>query len=249
LEELQGEIRHFKYIKVNLRDISEIQKKIERVRNYPRQVKELQEQYGKISPQEYTEKAKNLRSEEDFESDHKKIIIKYIANHYYIPLILSEDERLGYVQHIIKTQSETKFIKDLGDYLAKSDSEFKEFDWWLFSKLDESLDEVYIPYYNPNVNRISNFNPDFIFWLKKGNSYFIAFVDPKGTEHTSFMRKIDGYKEIFEENGKQRIFNHNGFAVKIYVLMRVDDISKVPDEYRSYSFDKIENMIESLRNN
>ncbi len=28
-----------------------------------------------------------------------------------------------------------------------------------------------------------------------------------------------------------------------------DDISKVPDEYRSYSFDKIENMIESLRNN
>jgi len=35
----------------------------------------------------------------------------------------------------------------------------------LFSKLDESLDEVYIPYYNPNMNKISRFYPDFIFWF------------------------------------------------------------------------------------
>jgi hypothetical protein len=30
----------------------------------------------------------------------------------------------------------------------------KEFEW-LFSKLDETLDEVYIPYYNPNTNRLN----------------------------------------------------------------------------------------------
>jgi len=243
LKELKEEIRHFKNIKIYLKDISEIQKKIEKVKNYPRQVKELQEQYGKISPQEYTERAKNLSGEKYFESDHKKIKIKYIANHYYIPLILSLDEKVDYIKHIIKTQSEARFINDLEDHLTKADNKFKEFDWWLFSKLDESLDEVYIPYYNPNANKFSRFYPDFIFWLKKGNNYFIVFVDPKGTEHTSAYRKIDGYAQLFEENGKEKVFNYNGFKVRIKLLLRPEDVSKAPAEYRQYWFDNIEKMV------
>jgi len=243
LKELKEEIRHFKNIKVYLKDISEIQKKIEKVKNYPRQVKELQEQYGKISPQEYTERAKKLSGEKYFESDHKKIKIKYIANHYYIPLILSLNEKVDYIKHIIKTQSEARFINDLEDHLTKADNKFKEFDWWLFSKLDESLDEVYIPYYNPNANRFSRFYPDFIFWLKKGNNYFIVFVDPKGTEHTSAYRKIDGYAQLFEENGKEKVFNYNGFKVRIKLLLRPEDVSKAPAEYRQYWFDNIEKMV------
>jgi len=249
LKELQEEIRHFKYIKVYLKDVSEIQKKIERVKNYPSQLRELQEQYGKMSPQKYIQMAKNLRGEEDFESKRKKIIIKYVANHYYIPLILSEDEKVDYIKHIIKTQSEARFINDLEDHLTKADNKFKEFDWWLFSKLDESLDQVYIPYYNPNANRISNFNPDFIFWLKKGDNYFIIFVDPKGTEHTSYIYKIDGYRQIFEENEKQKIFNHSGLATTIKVLVRPKDISNIPDKYKPYSFDKIENILQGLKSN
>jgi hypothetical protein len=243
LKELKEEIRHFKNIKVYLKDISEIQKRIEKVKNYPSQVKELQEQYGKISPQEYTERAKNLSGEKYFESDHKKIKIKYIANHYYIPLILSLDEKVDYIKHIIKTQSEAKFINDLKNYLTKDDNKFKKFDWWLFSKLDESLDEVYIPYYNPNVNKISRFYPDFIFWFKKGDNYFIVFVDPKGTEHTSAYRKIDGYTQLFEENGKEKVFNYNGFKVRIKLLLRPEDVSKAPAEYRQYWFDNIEKMV------
>ena len=191
---------------------------------------------------------KLLSSEEDFESGHKKIIIKYIANHYYIPLILSEDDKVNYIEHIIKTQSEVKFIKDLGGYLSKSDNKFKEFDWWLFSKLDESLDKVYIPYYNSNVNKFSNFYPDFIFWLNKGNNYFIIFVDPKGTEHTSAYRKIDGYKELFEENGKEKVFNYDGFKVKIKLLLRPEDISRTLAGYRRYWFDNIEKMLRCLKN-
>ena len=247
LKELQEEIRHFKHIKVYLEDISKIRKKVERVKNYPSQVKELEKRYGKIAAQKYTELAKDLRGEEDFESDHKKIKIKYITNHYYIPLILSEDEKVDYIRHIIKTKSEVKFIEDLADYLAKSDNKFEEFDWWLFSKLDESLDEVYIPYYNPNANRISNFYPDFIFWLKKGNNYFIVFVDPKGTVYTSAEQKIEGYIRLFEENGKEKLFNYNGFKVKIKLELRADDISKAPAKYRQYWFDEIEKMLEELR--
>ncbi|MDH5414599.1 MAG: DEAD/DEAH box helicase family protein, partial [Flavobacteriaceae bacterium] len=243
LKELDEEIRHFKNVKVYLKDISEIRRKIERVKNYPTKLRELQEEYGKIPAQEYINRMKDLSSEEDFESDHEKIIIKYIANHYYIPLILSETEKVNYIKHIIKTRSEVKFIKDLEEYLAKSDNKLKEFDWWLFSKIDQSLDEVYIPYYNPNVNKISYFYPDFIFWLKKGNDYSIVFIDPKGTEHTSYIRKIDGHRKIFEENGKEKIFDHNGLNIKIKVRVKPDDVSKIPDLYRMYSFDKIENML------
>ena len=70
--------------------------------------------------------------------------------------------------------------------------------------MDESLDEVYIPYYNPKVNRITNFYPDFIFWLKKGKEYVIVFVIPKGIEHISgWTYKIDnGYKQLFEDRRK-----------------------------------------------
>ena len=245
LKELTEEIRHFKNIKVNFKEINEIQKKIERVKNYPIQVKELQELYGKIQPKEYTEMAKNLKDEEDFERDHKKIIIKFIANHYYIPIVLSKDEKVDYIKHIIKTKSETKFIKDLVDYLSQSNNKFKDFDWWFFSKLDESLDEVYIPYYNPNSNIISNFYPDFIFWLKKEDDYFIVFVDPKGIEHISgWTYKIDnGFKELFEENGDKRLFDNNSFKVKIDLRFRTDDVSRVPSNYRQYWFDNIEKML------
>ncbi len=247
LKEVKEEIRHFKNIKVYLKDINEFQKKIDKVKDYPNQVKELQEQYGEIPQEEYTERAKTLRDEEDFESDHKKIKIKYIANHYYIPLILSLDEKVDYIKHIIKTPSEVRFVNDLEDYLTKADNNFKEFDWWTFSKLDESLDEVYIPYYNSKVNKICNFYPDFIFWLTKGNAYFIVFVDPKGTEYTSAYRKIDGYKKLFEENGKERVFNHNGFKVRIKLLLRPEDISEASAEYRQYWFDDIGKMLEELR--
>ncbi len=248
LKELEEEIRHFKNIKVYLKDINDIQKKIERVKDYPGQIRELQEQYGKISPQEYTERAKNLRREEDFETAHKKIKIKYVANHYYLPLILSEDEKVDYIKHIIRTQSEVRFINDLEDYLSRSDNRFKGFDWWLFSKLDESLDKIYIPYYNPNANKITEFYPDFIFWLKRGDNYFIVFVDPKGIEHISgWEYKINnGYRQLFEENGNKRLFNYDGLKVKIDLQFRTDDVSRVPPGYKQYWFDRIGKMLEVM---
>jgi len=184
--------------------------------------------------------------EEASEYQGKALKIKYIPNHYYLPIILSDNQRIDYIKHIIKTPSEVKFINDLEDYLEKSDNKFKDFDWWFFSKLDESLDEIYIPYYSPNLNKISRFYPDFIFWLNKGDNYFIVFVDPKGTEHTSAYRKIDGYRALFEKNGEEKVFNYNGFKVRIKLLLRPDDTSKASREYRRYWFDNIEGMLKMI---
>jgi len=246
LKKLEEEIKHFRNITVTLDDISAIQKKVDRVKDYPTRVRELQEQYGKIPSEEYFEKARAVTYQDEFETDHKKIEIKYVANHYYIPLILSENEKIDYIKHVIKKTSEVKFINDLEDYLAKSNNKLNEFDWWFFSKLDESLDEVYIPYYNPGVNRVSKFFPDFIFWLAKGNDYLILFVDPKGTEHADWADKINGYKELFVENGNAKVIKSNGLAVRIELLLRAADAATVKQrfpEHSPYWFDAIEDML------
>jgi len=254
LKELEEEIRHFKNIKVYLEDIREMQQKIQKVSQFkdPSQlVEELKDKLkgGEISIDEYTEaitQCAQMVREEKVKYNGKQLRIKYVTNHYYLPIILSDDEKIDYIKHIIKTPSEVKFIDDLESYLSSSDSKFKDFDWWFFSKLDESLDEIYIPYYNPNVNKISRFYTDFVFWLKKGDDYFIVFVDPKGTEHTSAYRKIDGYKALFEDNGKEKVFNYNGLKVKIKLLLRSDDVSKATREYRRYWFDNIEGMLDMI---
>ncbi len=59
---------------------------------------------------------------------------------------------------------------------------FNKYDWWCFSKIDESLDQVSIPYYDTKEQKYRDFFPDFIFWLKKNDMYFIKFIDPKGSE-------------------------------------------------------------------
>jgi hypothetical protein len=119
----------------------------------------------------------------------------------------------------------------------------------MFSKLDEGLDDVYIPYYDPTQNRAdARFKPDFIFWLQKGNSYHIVFVDPKGTEHTAGLRKLDGYRGVFEAAGKARPIPHGRDEVRVYASLFTARIAQVPADYRRHWYDNIENLLDSLMN-
>jgi hypothetical protein len=175
--------------------------------------------------------------EECFEHNGRRIHIKHIAQHYYLPVVLSDSERIDYIRHIIKTPSEVNFILDLEKSLSRPDSMFNQFDWWFFSKLDASLDEVYIPYYDRERNRIAQFKPDFIFWLKKGQNYWIIFLDPKSRTYTDYEWKVDDFRKLFEENGHPKNFDYNGLKVKVGLFLRTDDRSKVADAYRSYWID------------
>jgi type III restriction enzyme len=239
LKPLEDEIRHFRHITVGLEDISKLEKKVKRVKDYPTQVKEVRKLYGKVSPEEYKQRYRKISRVEKFTRDGKRITIKHIARHYYLPIVLSEDGKADYIRHIIKTPSEVKFIKDLENYLAQPNNRFQQFDWWFFSKLDESLDEVYIPYYDPKTNRMARFKPDFIFWLCKGSRYWIVFVDPKGTEHVDYQRKIDGYREVFLQDGKSRVFYHRSKSVTVHLFIMTEDVARVPDSYRAFAFDSV----------
>jgi len=247
LKTLGDEIRHFKHITVSLEDIGGLEEKVRRVRDYPTQV-EVRAPYGKVSPEEYERRSREISHAEEFTHDGKRITIKHIARHYYLPVVLSEDGKADYIRHIIKTPSEVTFIKDLEGYLSRRDNRFQEFDWWFFSKLDESLDEVYIPYYDPKSNRMARFKPDFIFWLCKGDRYWIVFADPKGTEHVDYQRKIDGYRWIFlQQDGRPRTFSWNdNKTVTVHLFFYTGNLKAVSESYQEFWFDKVEKLPERI---
>jgi type III restriction enzyme len=248
LKPLEDEIRHFRHISVSIHDIGELKRKAEGVRNYEDPARKQEELILRLQQQQITVKefreaytlTNQQTKEGSFEYEGKRIAIKHIAQHYYLPVVLSEDGKADYIRHIIRTPSEVKFIRELETYLAQPNNQFQRFDWWFFSKLDESLDEVYIPYYDPKTNRMARFKPDFIFWLCKGNRYWIVFIDPKGTEHTDFLRKIDGYREVFENDGQPKCFRYNDKKVTVHLFLKPSDSADIPTEYQSFGVDNVE---------
>lgn len=57
---LEDEIQHFRHIKVLLQDITELEEKLKKVKDYPTQARELRGLYGKIPPEEYEERRKYI---------------------------------------------------------------------------------------------------------------------------------------------------------------------------------------------
>lgn len=256
---LEDEIIHFKFIKVTEKKRQEIEEKIKKVLSYKNReimlaeiAQKLQNEPAKamIYAKEIASISENFVKEVELNYESNNVKIKYIPNHYYLPVALTNNDKETYLMHIINTKSEYDFILSLENYLQKENNLFMQFDWWYFSKVDEILDEVFIPYYQPKTNKIEKFKPDFIFWLKKGNDYTILFVDPKGTEHTDAERKIDGYSELFERLLDDKLVCkehiYQGYNVKVKLLLKTDDIVKVTSNYKKYWFDEVAMMLETL---
>ena len=256
-KELEDEIVHFRKVRFSDGEkYEEILNVIGKIKSYPQKKvkeKEIDEEFEKTKNKEkYKEAIKQLELDFQPEIRYDRLKIKYLANHYYLPVIVSETEKIDYLNHIINVDSEVKFVEQLEEYLAKPDNVFMQFDWWMFSKLDQTLDEVFIPYYSPKENKIINFKPDFIFWAQKGNRYLILFVDPKGTEHADGYRKIDGYSRIFEveNNGQKQIkdFSYNGFTINTKLLLKSNGgIAKVLENYKQYWFDNFDDFEKKIK--
>ncbi len=240
LKPLEDEIRHFRHIKVFLKDIGELKEKITRVNEAPRRVAELRARYEarQLTFDEMLHQAQAIRSDESFTYNGQTLHIKRVAQHYYVPVLLSESERIDWIRHIIRHPSEVRFLNALEKYLEQPDNTFAALDWWAFSRIDETLDEVYIPYYDPQSNRIRRFLPDFVFWLQKGADYATVFVDPKGMRQTDYQHKLDGFREIFlDDSGQPRVFTHDGLTVRVRLLLYTEDANQAPAGYREHWFD------------
>jgi superfamily II DNA or RNA helicase len=156
-------------------------------------------QQGKISLKEYKEKIKDTATKDSFEVLDNYLEFKVLEEHYYSPILFKQNSEN--FQHIIKEKSEIDFIGALKYYIDQAGNELKKMDWWYFSKIDQSIDSVGIPYFDSEVGEYRTFFPDFIFWLKKDDKYYLKFVDPHGIQEgrDNSVDKIEGFNDFIED--------------------------------------------------
>lgn len=151
-----------------------------------------------------------------------------LKEHYYTPLIKAKN--CDWLKHVVKVKSESDFLEEL---LKITETLQENYDFWAFSKIDEHLDNLFIPYIDNATER--RFFPDFIFWLQKGGTQIICFIDPKGSKHTDYEHKADAYK-LF----KDKIFNPKDDPnLKIKVVLKFyGDKDDVGERYRDLWIEK-----------
>ncbi|MFT2643208.1 DEAD/DEAH box helicase family protein [Helicobacter pylori] len=220
-------IVHFKRIKVKADKQEALIKTIQEVKEYAPLDKETlikKIAQGEIDPYD-TEKHKQNKI---FEVDGAELL--KLKEHYYTPLIKAKD--CDWLKHVVKVKSEIDFLQELQDQETTKTLQ-ENYDFWAFSKIDEHLDNLFIPYINNVAER--RFFPDFIFWLQKGDTQIICFIDPKGITYADYEHKADAYK-LF----KDKIFNPKNnphFKIKV-VLKFYGNKDRVADGYRDYWIQK-----------
>ncbi|WP_131143098.1 DEAD/DEAH box helicase family protein [Helicobacter pylori] len=212
-------IVHFKRIKVKADKKEELVKTIQEVKEYAPLDKETlikKIAQGEIDPYD----AEKHKQDRTFKVDGAELL--KLKEHYYTPLIKAKN--CDWLKHVVKVKSESDFLEEL---LKITETLQENYDFWAFSKIDEHLDNLFIPYINNVAER--RFFPDFIFWLQKGDTQIICFIDPKGTKISDYQHKADAYK-LF----KDKIFNPKNdpnFKIKV-VLKFYGNKDDVGERYR-----------------
>ncbi len=220
-------IVHFKRIKVKADKQEALIKTIQEVKEHAPLDKETlikKIAQGEIDPYD----AEKHKQDKTFEVDGAELL--KLKEHYYTPLIKAKD--CDWLKHVVKVRSEIDFLQELQDQETTKTLQ-ENYDFWAFSKIDEHLDNLFIPYINNVAER--RFFPDFIFWLQKGDTQIICFIDPKGIIISDYQLKADAYK-LF----KDKIFNSKNdpyFKIKV-VLKFYGDKDRVGDNYRDYWIQK-----------
>ncbi|NHB45490.1 DEAD/DEAH box helicase family protein [Helicobacter pylori] len=202
-------IVHFKRIQVKASKKEALMKTIQEVKEYVPLDKEtlrIKIAQGEIDPYD----ADKHKQDRMFKVDGAELL--KLKEHYYTPLIKAKN--CDWLKHVVRVESEIDFLKELQKTETIKTLQ-ENYDFWAFSKIDEHLDNLFIPYFNGATER--RFFPDFIFWLQKGGTQIICFIDPKGIEHTSSQRKAVWYKKLF----KDKIFNpKDNPNLKIKVVLK-----------------------------
>src|SRR5699024_9312970 len=147
---ISNEIIHFTKIKVEEEYIDVLREKLDNVSQYVESENinddELIDKLksDEITVEEFKKQQDKLHAGEK-EAKHKDLIIKYIPEHYFMPLIISTKEKIDYISNIIHYTSEVDFIDKLEVFIEENKDDINDkYEWWMFSKIDEALDNIYI---------------------------------------------------------------------------------------------------------
>ncbi|MCQ2704890.1 DEAD/DEAH box helicase family protein [Helicobacter pylori] len=219
-------IVHFKRIQVKADKKEELVKTIQEVKEYAPLDKEtlrMKIAQGEIDI-DNIDKHKQDRTFKVGDAELLKL-----KEHYYTPLIKAKN--CDWLKHVVKVKSESDFLEEL---LKITETLQENYDFWAFSKIDEHLDNLFIPYIDNGATE-RKFFPDFIFWLEKGGTQIICFIDPKGSKRTDYEHKADAY-QLFED----KVFNpKDNPNLKIKVVLKFyGDKDDVGDLYRDFWIEK-----------
>lgn len=238
IKELGDEIIHFKHIKL-AKDkwVNDGKELIDFINSDSsgsgEDIKTLAEMLaaGTITLKIFNERAKAATPQKEKELNGIRLV--KLSEHYYLPLLISKTSKLDYIKHIIDVESEIVFVNNLIEFVNKKGSFNCE---WMFSKIDQTIDDrsISMPYFSTKDNKFHDFYPDFIFWQKNGNDYRITFVDPKGTEHASYLSKVDAFEELFLEHDKPKVFSFSNFKITFYLKLAYDGSGTIPRKYKDY---------------
>ena len=133
--------------------------------------------------------------------DSKTLPRIYFDNHLYVPILLQGSKRIEKISPAGLVESERDFVIGLREYLKKNEGKFAKVEVYLLRNYPRSG----VGFFN-----LSGFYPDFIMWVKNGKRQTMAFIDPKGLEHTKGLddEKIklkDDIKQLEQRLGKKNI--------------------------------------------
>ncbi len=161
----------------------------------------------------------------------------FLVEHYYNPIILTSEAHKQLFKHIVWVPSEVEFLKKLQENRDK----LEKYDWWYFSKIDQTTDDVSIPYYDNREQEYRNFFPDFVFWLKPKDSdkLIIKFIDPKGNVvgTGNAEDKAKGYENIF--NGHSIKYQDKEVQIDLFFYNEPTGVNESVRDYFTKDFKKI----------
>jgi len=105
----------------------------------------------------------------------------YFERHLYLPILL-RSKKIEKISPAGLEDSEKEFITHFKQYLENNKDKLSAYEIYLL----RNFPKVGVGFFN-----LSGFYPDFIMWVKNGNSQRIVFLDPKGLEH---MQRLDHEK-------------------------------------------------------
>lgn len=133
-------IVHFKRIKVKADKQEALIKTIQEVKEHAPLDKETlikKIAQGEIDPYD----AEKHKQDKTFKVDDAELL--KLKEHYYTPLIKAKD--CDWLKHVVKVKSEIDFLQELQDQETTKTLQ-ENYDFWAFSKIDEHLDNLFIPY-------------------------------------------------------------------------------------------------------
>jgi type III restriction enzyme len=173
------DIEHYKKIQLNIKDSEKIMQELKDLETlltsklnelYSQEQKELIEAIKSMGKESFLKnsymkkQAESLQidttnlfeniSKEDFKKNYG-VELRNIEKHYYNPILISKDNNK--YKHIIKEESEIEFLDNLEKYI--SNNILENIDWWYFSKIDEIVDNIFIPYFDSEKQEYRNFYP------------------------------------------------------------------------------------------